>query len=358
MRWASGILWCRRFGLSRAAWPNARAALALCAALAAPSAVFAQVMNPLPQPQTAAGPPYAIEGRVVSQAGRSPVDGVRVTLSQPKAEAVMWTLTDSEGGFAFYRLMEGHYTVHLSHPSFEERSVTVDLVGGSQREVLVELVARSSSRSVGTAAATPVWAMKIPQAAQKKYSAAIAALRKGDRKKCIAELESAIALYPDYAGAYAALGSARLSEGDAPAAIAAFEKALEIDEALPEANFGLGALLSGRREFEKAETLLLRAAQSKPGDWHIAFELGQLYVRRENFSEAEAYLRKALALRDDHARSHLLLINALAMQEKLSDALARMDDFLARFPNDPFAPQVSQKRDALRAHLSQFARRP
>jgi outer membrane protein assembly factor BamD (BamD/ComL family) len=49
---------------------------------------------------------------------------------------------------------------------------------------------------------------------------------------------------------------------------------------------------------------------------------------------------------------YLLLINALAGQEKYTETLAAMENFLKLFPDDRFAPQVAQKRDLLREELA------
>ena len=332
----------------------ARACLALGLALVLPIAAGAQA-TPRQEPSGSfAGgqSTYAIEGRVVDARGRVPLEGVRVTLSGVRGVALSYVHTDSEGNFVFYRLPQGRYDLNFSGTGYQERSLSVALEAGPQSGLVVEMSPRGGGGNGAAEGVAPVWALKIPAAAQKKYAAGMEALRKGNRKKCIAELEAAIQLYPDYAGAYAALASARLGEGDTPGAAAAFEKALEIDDTLPEANFGLGVLRSSQREFDAAEKLLLRAAQARPGDAHVRYELGQLYLRRENFSEAEAHLRQALGLREDHPRTHLLLINSLALQERLTEALAAMEEFLKRFPADAFAAQVRAKRDAIRAHLA------
>ncbi len=71
-----------------------------------------------------------------------------------------------------------------------------------------------------------------------------------------------------------------------------------------------------------------------------------------DWAKAEENLRRAVELHGKFPRIHLLLINALAGQEKYAELLAAMETFLKLFPDDRFAPQVVRKRDLLRAELA------
>lgn len=327
--------------------------LAFSLASAGASSALAQI-NPqgprgrhLPSGETL----YSIEGRVVAYSERSPVQSAQVTLIDFTGAIRTRSYTDDGGLFAFYDLPQGRYLVVASHPGFQEQNYTVDLYGGPQ--VGLEIVITRSTRAdeSPTGSAIPAWALHVPSNAREAYNKGLKEFQKGNHKKCITHLEAAVQAYPNYAAAYSALGAAHLRLGEMEAAVASFEKALQIDRNLPDACLGLGALYSGRKRYPEAEELLLRARQLKPDDWRVHYELGQSYWGAEDWAKAEASLRRALELHWDFPRLHLLLISVLALQEKYPDTLAQMETFLKLFPQDPFAPQVRQKRDLLKAQL-------
>jgi uncharacterized protein HemY len=86
-------------------------------------------------------------------------------------------------------------------------------------------------------------------------------------------------------------------------------------------------------------------------DWRVHFELGQLYWCKNDWAKAEESLRQARTQHENYPRTHLLLINSLALQEKYPATLAAMESYLHLFPQDDFAEQVRQKRDLLKSEL-------
>ncbi len=294
---------------------------------------------------------YSIEGRVVAQSDVSPVQGARVTLLDFKGVGLATSMTDDEGTFIFYDLPTGSYTLAVSHPGFAEQSERVDLSVGSQRGL--RLVLSRDSRAVNAlpGPAVPVWALQIPPEAQKAYGKGIKELQKGEKNKSIPHFQAAVQLYPQYATAYSALGAAHLGLGERNEATVAFENGLKIDENLPDACMGLGALYNAQKRYGEAEKLLLRARLLKPEDWRIHYELGEAYWGAGNWARAEESLRRAKELRAGFPRLYLLLINVLALQNKHNETLTAMEDFLRLFPQNSFAQQVRQKRDHLKRHL-------
>jgi superkiller protein 3 len=222
--------------------------------------------------------------------------------------------------------------------------------------VSIALKPKQAGSTVGpagapAAATVPVWALHIPPEAKKEYERGMEQLKAGRAEKSLKHLAAAARLYPEYAGAYSAMGTVSLKLGRQAQAMAAYQKALEIDLNLAEAAFGLGALLAAQQRYDEAERHLLRARLLSAQNWRVHFELGQLYWRQGEWEESEGSLRRAYNLHQDYPRLHLLLINVLALQEKYPQTLAAMNTFLALFPQDDFAEQVSQKRDRLQTML-------
>jgi tetratricopeptide (TPR) repeat protein len=263
-------------------------------------------------------------------------------------------VTDYRGVFSFPNLPLGKYTLTFFHPNYKEQDQQVELFQGGQRDMRI-LMVRRGPENAPPGPPIAAWALQIPGPAQKKYSQGLEALQKNQVRESIAHFQAAIELYPRFAAAYAALGSAQLTLGDRKAAAAAFEKALEIDDNLPAACLGLGTLYAMEQRYADAEKQLLRAQMLKPEDWRVHYQLGEIFWRMGNWSKGEESLRRGVELHPEFARLHLLLMNVLALQEKYPEALAEMEKFLRMFPQDSFAPQVRQKRDLLKAQIEKTA---
>jgi len=294
---------------------------------------------------------YSIEGRVVAQDERSPAHQARVTLIDFEGRSVGTIVTDDEGEFAFYDLPTGTYTLNVSHSQYQEVNEPVQLTVTSMQGLRIVLSNSPTMANRPPGQTLPVWAQSIPSEAQKEYVAGVKELQQGKKRNSIPHFETAIRLYPRYASAFGALGSAHLSLGEGKEAATAFESALKIDENLADANMGLGVLYNAEKRYDDAEKHFVRARLARPDDWRIHYGLGEVYWRAGKWESAESSLRRARELYKNLPRIHLLLMNVLSLQDKYSESLATMEDFLRLFPQDPFAPKVRGKRDLLKANL-------
>lgn len=295
---------------------------------------------------------FSIAGRLVSGARRQPLAQVQVTLVSVRGP-VGNQITDRDGRFAFYGLREGAYSLEFPLADGRPGSVGVDIIDGPIQDLTInvdELGPRSAAKSADPM--LRVWALHIPLKAEKNYRDALAALSKNDAHRAVPQLRRAVDIYPQFASAHAALGTAFLLQHEDALAAEAFERALAIDENLPDACFGLGSLYSQQKRYAEAETLLLRVQMLRPDDWRVYYALGENYYRAGQSDKAEQSLRRAHEIHGETPRLHVLLINALVTQEKYAESLDEMDEFLRLFPDDRLAPNVRQKRDALRANLS------
>jgi len=292
----------------------------------------------------------SIEGRLVNGARLDPVPRVKVALTGVRGP-VATEITDSDGRFSFPGLPAGNYTLKFRLADGSQRTVAVELFDAPIRLQinLSDLAAGPKAKPVDTL--LRVWALHVPPDAEKSYRAGLKALGKNDSGRALEHLRKAVEIYPDFAAAYAAMGSLFLLQKEDARAAEAFETALRIDENLSDACFGLGSLYSLQKRYAEAEALLLRAAMLNPEDWRIHAALGENYLRAGLNGKAEQSLRLAQELHLEAPRLHVLLINALVIQEKYPASLAEMDEYLRLFPDNRMAPQVRQKRDALREHL-------
>lgn len=300
-----------------------------------------------------------IEGVTISALDNAPIAGVRLELLVMGGAIRATAFSDKEGRFVFTGLRQSRtYQISARHPDYQEKVERVEIYSTSDYSLRLVLSPRSELGVSAGPETMPVWALQIPADARKEYGRGLEALRKGKAKQAIPLLQAAITLYPDYAGAYGLLGRALLMEADQDAASRAFQKALEIDPKLPEVAYYLGFISSAQGRDEEGLQFLLQAKSLRPEDWRVNFELGQVYLRMGEWAVAEQCLRQAASEPRDSPRLYLLIINALARQEKLPEALAAMNDYLERFPKDKFADQVRGKRELLEAELRKTAAAP
>ncbi len=118
--------------------------------------------------------------------------------------------------------------------------------------------------------------------------------------------EEAIALDPEYASAYFALGRAHmmdvwLGSSKSPKqsmakAIELLQKALVLDEAYAEAHGLLGYLYSMRREYDKAVALAEKAVALDPNSAECHYRLGKILVFDGRWEESIPEFKKAIRL--------------------------------------------------------------
>jgi len=294
-----------------------------------------------------------IGGRVVRGAGSANVAGARVILTDSRG-SIRVTYTRDGGSFQFLNVIPGRYTLTVSHPEFGESTETVELVSNSVTGLLLTLT-KGPSPPETLQPSVASWALKIPEKAQQEFNKGLQALEKGDAKRTTGQMEKAIAIYPEFAAAYAVLGTVYQNQQETEAAARAFTKAIDLDDTLALAWLGLGTLHAVAGRHQEAEHHLLRARSLRPDDWKAWYQLGELYWEMRDAARTEENARRARQLHGSMPRIHVLLINALVNQEKYPEALAAMDSFLAEFPKSSLAPEVARKRDLLRAELRRGA---
>jgi Flp pilus assembly protein TadD len=349
------------------AWPLAAL---VCACLLAGAEVAAAQVQPRRNPVTRLPDGttlYPLAGKVLLHGEGSPVRGAQVVLVSSRGARLGLVVTDDEGAFIFYDVVPGTYSLEVSHSRFGSHTEQVQVTGGDAYQLRIHIsgtgAATGGSEPPGLGAAessaapesVAVWALQVPREAEKEYRSGLEELGRGRRDRSLRHLQAAVELYPRHAGAWAAIGSIHLRQKELAMAREAYDQALEIDPALPEACFGLASLLLSTREYAEAEALLVRLRGLRPGEWRVGFQLGELYTALGDPERAESALRAARQLAPPDAagpRLYLLLINSLARQDKLPETLQAMNEFLDRFPDDPFAEQVRQKRRALEAELA------
>lgn len=159
------------------------------------------------------------------------------------------------------------------------------------------------------------------------------------------QIEKALEVNPNHAGAYAARGSLWLSDGNLPRAEKDFRKALEVDPASLCARGLLAAChhLSSREQLFAAEEKKAREVNSKPAEFYLT--IARAIERRFRYQDAVQMSDRALELVPDYWPAyHTLAINCLRTGDE-----ERAREFLDKsFEKDPFNVWVFNSRKLLR----------
>ncbi len=199
------------------------------------------------------------------------------------------------------------------------------------------LILASARRRLGDAAGArsvlePL-ARAYPKAALTAYElgAALAAL--GETGLGIAALRRAVALKPDLAEAWRALGDQLFLTGDATGAEAAFAQHLRASVRDPALKGAADALFEGR--LADAERLLRAHLATRPNDAVALHMLAEAFTRQNRDGEAEILLAHALEVDPAFDGVRFDYATVLFRRQKGVEAMAQLSPLLAREPANP-----------------------
>jgi tetratricopeptide (TPR) repeat protein len=130
----------------------------------------------------------------------------------------------------------------------------------------------------------------------------------------------ALALKPDFVGAFINLGVLFERRAQTNEAEFYFCKAIEQDTKCVDAYAGLGKICFDQKRYEEAETFYAKAITIKPDDAALHNNLGILYSQMRRYRDAEAAYRRMLEIDAEHVIGHLNFANMLADAERYDEA--------------------------------------
>lgn len=178
------------------------------------------------------------------------------------------------------------------------------------------------------------------------------------------DIEEAIRLYPDFAGAHETYGDLLLVRGDGEAAVAAYETALRLDptnarvhdkierarqpatqpvSAAPASaathastDERIRAALEFERsgDLESAESICREVLTANPENADAARLLAAIAVHHKRFREAEVFLKKAVSVAPDFTRAWVDLAGVQRELEHFDDAIASAREVLRLAPDN------------------------
>jgi tetratricopeptide (TPR) repeat protein len=175
-------------------------------------------------------------------------------------------------------------------------------------------------------------AAAYPRAAHTRYELGKTLAALDQPLKAIETLRHAVALKPDLAEAWRALGDLLFAQGDnagADAAFAAYERTMIRDKTLA---LAADPLYGGR--LEEAEQRLRDLLLTRPHDAAVYRLLAETLSRMGRYEPAETLLEHALRLEPTHDGGRFSYAHVLFHQQKGAEAVAALQPLLARYPSE------------------------
>ncbi len=194
------------------------------------------------------------------------------------------------------------------------------------------------------AARFPLWAAPV-------FESGRLLATQGKQTEALASLKRAVALDPERASAWTALGDVLELAGDLPGAQEARSQSLAAALKSPQLLEAAAFLNEG--QLAPAEQLLRDHLKRMPSDVAAIRMLAELGTRLGRFEDAEALLTRALELTPDFTPARYNLALVLHRRNRSAEALSHLERLLAEEPGNP--GYLSLKAAAL-SHVGEYAR--
>ena len=193
--------------------------------------------------------------------------------------------------------------------------------------------------------AVSVRELTIPDKAREAYNKGIRQADADDWAGSVPNFQRAIKSFPAYYEAYSGLGVAEVYLQSWNEAEASFRKCIELSGGtFAAAHFGLGLILSHRKQFPEAEVMIREGIQLDPADARGHFSLAWVLHTMGRLPEAEQSAREAILCKPTFPAPYLLLAQIHLDQGNFSSEIEDLDGYLKV---DPHGPLSARARAAL-----------
>jgi Tfp pilus assembly protein PilF len=287
---------------------------------------------------------YAIKGRIQVE-DNSELARLRFRISlEGSATDSRSTVSDSDGAFAFNRLVAGNYTIVITGENNYQttREFVVIQQAGAPVSMVQIFVRRKPT-------ADPAFA-GIPKSALEAYAKGMEAVEKQDDKKATEQFTKAIAEYPNFSQALSELGTIYLKQKDYDKAAETLKKAVEAKSDSFDAHYNYGAALYYKKDMPGAEAEFRKAIQLRETSALAHMYLGLIVIQDKKYDEARAEFEKAVNLPggDGLWQAHRYL-GGLYMSTDPKRAADELEKYLQLQPKAPDADRTRAAIKDLRA---------
>jgi tetratricopeptide (TPR) repeat protein len=287
-----------------------------------------------------------LSGYIREESSGRVIGGAHVELQNAMGTPIGFAYSDDNGNYEFDDI-PGDCYVSVQHEGYApvREFVRPDGSGHVYRDILLRMVSTES----GAKAVNPIsqHELSVPTKARELFAKGIQLIvDKSDYRGAVAEFARAIARYPTYYEAYAAMGLAQNRMGDAAAAEAALRKSIDLSAGkYPQAMVDLAAMLNVQKRFSDAEPLLRKAIAVDASSWRGQFELAVALGGQHRYKEAVTCAVAARDLKPENPQVYLLLYNLHIHTEEFPAALRDTESYLKLTPDGATADRVRRMQE-------------
>lgn len=306
-----------------------------------------------------AGPPLPrtawVRGTVFSPGGQ-PLSGINVRIRSLTTGLVLTGYTDDAGKFSFSNLPFGNYSVRIEAPGYQTEQRFLRIGAVPVFDLSFRLKPKAGKALSSGPYTVSVHQLRIPEKAREEFRKGYEDYSAGRIEKAVKHWKRSIEVYPEFAESYMQLSRVYADRGDFPRALEAAQRAVALDNQNADGFSYLGYVHLRKQDYAEAKEAFLEAVRLSNSKWLPHFWLGWLLLKEKNAPDAFPHLVLARQLRPQLPEVHILYFNDLLQLGRLKEALAELDDFLARFPESSMAGKVRAKREEIKKSLDGNAR--
>lgn len=292
------------------------------------------------------------------ESSRSNPSMVRVELRTIGGAIFQTVYTDASGHFRFNNVPTGSYFVEIRMPGYEPVRQPIRVEFHPIINLVLTLKPTNFGQpkgqvATGSDSVVSVRQLLIPNKARDEYRKGAKNADQGKTEEAIKHWKKAIKIYPKYAESYMQLGRVYADRGEFDKATEFAYGAIDIDGRNADSYVVLGYVYLKAKDNANATKAFQKAVRLSDTNWFSQLWLGKLLLDQKEAQDAYPHLLRASELKPDMPTTYVILYNDLLMLHRTKDALATLDAFLERFPKNPLAKQVREKRKKLAKSLEQ-----
>jgi tetratricopeptide (TPR) repeat protein len=297
---------------------------------------------------TGAGQTIEITGEVRVTDTSTSAQGIQVRLERFSGGVIDQMPTDSRGRFRFINLQRGYYRVIINAPGFRPTQQDADLQVVFRAYLIFDLVGDKSKGAGGIADLTDVVDARVPAEARAEFVRGREALSKKSALDATAHFQRALFIYPEFFEAHLLLATAFMDLRDWQKAETAMLRALQIRSDNSTALLALGEIYWREKRYDEAEQTLLKGLKLEEKNWHGNFTLARLYWDKGDAMKTGPFIGRTLQLKPDFAEAHLLAGNILLRLNQHQRAQVEYEEYLRLAPKGEYAVEARDLLQKLR----------